>query len=606
MSIIPRPVDAMAIRNDDGRAELAARLDQLYGIVDESPLLGLDEAEKEQLVAGAAADILYKDSFLPKLARSELERNLREGLSAADPTGMGGNNYFEPFRLTKAGYERAKAALIEANRSIDSETFHATSDYNEEVLDRAAFALIEHPYVKSGEGRERMFMADAGLLDGFAGAYEKARAVYLENVPEARTNVLEPPRPRTGPRREGVVGWVRDHWKGMAITGIVAAAGAYGIYGAVKSGVDSQDRVNQLKSHGGDDASARGFDAKYGLKLAGKADNRFNSSVLDLYDVHVDNATLASIVESGARVSDGSVWQAVDYVAGHLGTPQYMPKTAREAGMLSMFVHGVEGITDHPKELKGFSHKSMALIDVMGSTYAANAADVREGLKNVARYEIDCENKGLINLDRLNGSDLERAILPLALCQMGIVDGHQYIASAKPFMDNTTPRADLGGLTALQWQGEQVRQILKEKGARYDAAVETGKETLAPAWPEALKSYLAGIDNLPDKDLIKFVYGCGGLVERTGYPNHWTNAVVDVAGAHQPYYAQIVGMHFGMPVKTYAANYPTDGSTYHSDMSVMGSDGKYHGPFSYPSEMAKSYIGTGTTMKYYDDTAYEG
>ena len=587
-------------------ANIEKRIEELYGAADGLHLPGMDGAAKNGLVEEIAADIAGQDSYLPKLGRAEIERNVRNGLSIADPAKIGMGIIFEPFRLTKAGYEHAKAAVIEAGRSISSEVFRATSDYNEEVVERAAFNLIGKQYIPQGDERERMLMADPGMLDGFAGAYEKARAVYMENVPEARTNVLEPPRPRTGPRREGVVGWVCDHWKGMAITGIVAAAGAYGIYGAVKSGVDSQDRVNQLKSHGGDDASARGFDAKYGLKLAGKADNRFNSSVLDLYDVHVDNATLASIVESGARVSDGSVWQAVDYVAGHLGTPQYMPKTAREAGMLSMFVHGVEGITDHPKELKGFSHKSMALIDVMGSTYAANAADVREGLKNVARYEIDCENKGLINLGRLNGSDLERAILPLALCQMGIVDGHQYIAGAKPFMDNTLKRADLGGLTALQWQGEQVRQILKEKGARYDAAVETGKETLAPAWPEALKSYLAGIDNLPDKDLIKFVYGCGGLVERTGYPNHWTNAVVDVAGAHQPYYAQIVGMHFGMPVKTYAANYPTDGSTYHSDMSVMGSDGKYHGPFSYPSEMAKSYIGTGTTMKYYDDTAYEG
>jgi hypothetical protein len=378
------------------------------------------------------------------------------------------------------------------------------------------------------------------------------------------------------------------------------------VYGVYMPGQLNQQRVDQLKSHGGTDDTAKSFNARYGPKLAGPG-NIFNGSVLDLYDVHVDNATLAQIIESGARVSDGNVWQTAGYVASHLSLPQYMPKTAREAGMLSMFVHGVEGITDRPKELKGFSHKSMKLIDVIGSTYTANAAEVREGIRNIARYILDCENKGLINLDRLSGSDLERAILPLALCQMGIVDGHQYIAGAKPFMDNTLKRADLGGLTALQWQGNILRQIKMEGGERYTRAIKLGGETLAPIWHDALNAYREGIANLPDKDEIRFVYGCGGLTLRLGdYPTNWTKEIVDVAGAHQPYYAQIVGMHFGMPVKTYAANYPTLPDTYHSDMSVMGSDGKYHGPFSYPDEMAKSYVGTGVTMEYYDDTAYEG
>jgi hypothetical protein len=247
------------------------------------------------------------------------------------------------------------------------------------------------------------------------------------------------------------------------------------------------------------------------------------------------------------------------------------------------------------------------MIDVIGSTYAANAEDVREGLRNVARYMLDCENKGLINLDRLSGSDLERAILPLALCQMGITDGHQYIAGAKPFMDNTLKRTDLGGLTALQWQGDMVRQIKAEKGERYKAAIETGYETqTGTVWADALKTYRAGIANLPDKEDIMFVYGCGGLTEVTGQIGNLIAQIVHVEEQHRPYYAQIVGMQFGMPVKTYAANYPTLPDTYHSDMSVLGSDGKYHGPFSYPDEMAKSYVGTETTMKYYEDTTQEG
>jgi hypothetical protein len=232
---------------------------------------------------------------------------------------------------------------------------------------------------------------------------------------------------------------------------------------------------------------------------------------------------------------------------------------------------------------------------------------VREGIRNVARYILDCENKGLINLDRLSGSDLERAILPLALCQMGIVDGHQYMAGAKPFTDNTLKRADLGGLTALQWQGDMVRQIKAEKGERYTAAIKRADFTLASVWDDAVKAYKEGIANLPDRDDIMFVYGCGGLVIGFGNPNNWTNGIVDVKEAHMPYYSQIVGMHFGMPVKTYAANYPISPTeTYHSEMSVMGSDGRYHGPFSYPSEMAKAYVGTGTTMKYYEDTTGDG
>ena len=376
------------------------------------------------------------------------------------------------------------------------------------------------------------------------------------------------------------------------------------VYGVYIPGQLSQQRVDQLKSHGGDDAAARSFEARYGLELV-DANNRFNSSIFKLYDVDRVNKTLTDVL-FGARTADGDLWGTVEYAADNIGTQQYMPKTAREAGMLSMFVHGVDGITDHPKELKGFSHKSMKLIDVIGSTYAANAADVREGLRNVAKYILDCEDKGLINLDRLSGSDLERAILPLALYQMGIVDGHQYVANAGTFVNNTTPRADLGGLTALQWQGDVTRQIKAEKGPRYEAALRVGNNTLQGGWPYATKAYREGIANLPDKDDILFVYGCGGLVERVGSPNNWTNEIVDVQGAHQPYYAQIVGMHFGMPVKTYDANYPTLPDTYHSDMSVMGSDGKYHGPFSYPDEMVKSYIETGVTMEYYTDADYEG
>jgi len=99
------------------------------------------------------------------------------------------------------------------------------------------------------------------------------------------------------------------------------------------------------------------------------------------------------------------------------------------------------------------------------------------------------------------------------------------------------------------------------------------------------------------------------LTIRLGTPGNWTKEIVDVKGAHQPHYAQIVGMHFGMPVQVRSANYPTLGATnnelkdtYHTDHSVWGSDGKYHGPFMYPEEMAKSYVGLATKMKMYEDT----
>jgi len=598
----------MAIRNDDGRAELAARLDQLYGIVDESPLLGLDEAEKEQLVAGAAADILYKDSYLPKLARSELERNLREGLSAADPTGMGGNNYFEPFRLTKAGYEHAKAAVIEAGKSISSETFRATSDYNEEVLDRAAFALIEHPYVKSGEGRERMFIEDAALHASFGDAYEKARAVYMENVPEARTNVLEPPRPkpRAEPRERPAErkGFVARHRKaiGAAFAASAMFAGiGYVAYNAWQDGVRSQERVDQLKSHGGTDDTAKGFNARYGPKLAGPG-NIFNSSVLSLYDVHVDNATLAEILESGARTTDGSLWGTVKFAADNLQTPQYMPKTLVEAKCMSKLVKGVNDIAAYPKELKAYSMDSKTLLYDMGIG-SANETAAWGGVRSVANYMLGLIRNGNITTAGLDGEDLRRLVMPIQLANTDIKTGEHGQYSLATFMKNTTPDDSLSGLTPLQWLGKTVNQIRVEKGPRYNEALRLANATLSNiSEDDAQPAFRYEIKNLPEKNDILLLYEGGGL--RASYVNAngtVTGPIVAVSGAYIPFYDCIVGMSLGMPVTVRRANYPMPnniGQTMvHDDPCVWSPTfHRYVGPFMHPDEMMKSYTNPNIKM----------
>jgi len=251
----------MSLRNDEAGAELEQRVEELYGRLDADKYFsGLPEGEKDGIVADAAAEIVDRDSYLPRLARSELERNVRNGLSIADPARVGMGISFEPFRLTKEGYEHAKAALIDAGKNIDSETFRATSDYNEEILGRAAFALIGRPYIPQGDERERMLMANPGLLDGFAGAYEKARAVYLEKVPEAANIVVPEEKPRPSMPREAPAekkGFIARHKKaiGIGIAGLFAAAAGFGIY-TVMNNTPKNRFVDSAKAKGVSDADA--------------------------------------------------------------------------------------------------------------------------------------------------------------------------------------------------------------------------------------------------------------------------------------------------------------------------------------------------------------
>jgi len=196
--------------------------------------------------------------------------------------------------------------------------------------------------------------------------------------------------------------------------------------------------------------------------------NVFNNSAFDLYDVFDNNATLAGIVESGARTADGDLWGTVGYVAGHLGTPQYLPKTEVEAKCLSKLVKGVDGIAEMPKELKAYSMDSKTLLYDMLRISAADETAAWTGVRNVADYMLGLIRNGTITTDGLDGDPLWQLLMPTALAEMDIKTGEQNTLNLGTFMKNTTPDQSLGGLTPLQWQGKILNSIKTEKGARYE------------------------------------------------------------------------------------------------------------------------------------------
>ena len=122
-----------------------------------------------------------------------------------------------------------------------------------------------------------------------------------------------------------------------------------------------QQRIDQLKAHGGGDLAASQFNEQYGAKLI-DANNRFNDSVLRFYDVYIDNATLASIL--------GNNWNLTRYVADHLRTAQYLPKTESEVTCMAKLLDGIDGAASDPAKLKELT---VRLIDLPDPVYAAQA-----------------------------------------------------------------------------------------------------------------------------------------------------------------------------------------------------------------------------------------
>jgi len=204
--------------------------EQLYAIADAEPVLAnLNEHEKGELVAGAAAEIVKRDSYLPKLARSELERNLRDGLDAYDPAGFSSGIKFGAVALGKAEYEDVSKALREEFRNIDADDM----DPEDELFKRTASKLAGVKYTSNADELEAALMNDGNMLAAFGDAYANAEAVYYDKVggfgglggladivvPEAR------PKPE-----KGAWNWAKRNWKGVGIIGLLSTAGAYTAY----------------------------------------------------------------------------------------------------------------------------------------------------------------------------------------------------------------------------------------------------------------------------------------------------------------------------------------------------------------------------------------
>jgi hypothetical protein len=585
------------------------RVEQLNRVLDtDAWFLGMDECEREEILRSLATEMEDEGSFLRRLGRVEAERNAWMGLNASDPAGMGRDTKSERVTINGAEYRRIHAVLADAIGEVDPDNF----DMDEEVAERAAFAMVSRRYMKPGEDREKMFMADPVLHASYADAWEKVRCVQtgfplFGKDAEGSCHIVydgdasgergsEQPKPKP---EKGFWNWAKRHWKGLGIIGLLGAAGAYGAYNMWKDNAANQQRVNQLKSHGGTDDTAKSFNARYGPKLAGPG-NIFNSSVLSLYDVHVDNATLAQIIESGARTQDGSVWETVKFVADNLQTPQYMPKTIVEAKCMSKLVKGVNDIAAYPKELKAYALDSKTLLYDLLHVDVASEPAAWGGVRNVANYMLGLIRNGTITTNGLDGEDLQRLLMPIQLAIMDIKTGQPSFTGYQLaiFEKNTTPDASLDGLTPLQWQGKVLNQIKTEKGARYERALQMANWTNAPGWIDANRAYHAEIKDLPDKNDILFVYGAGGLPFECLNPNGSVdNPIVPVKEAHMPSYDSIVGMHFGIPVKERSCNYPQTGTTYHDEPCVWSTSlHKYVGVFMHPYEVAKAYIGTQTKM----------
>jgi len=570
-------------------------IERLFDMLDSDRAFSdLGESEKDEIMESGAADLANEYSFTSKLGRRELERNLRDGLDACDPAGFSSGIRFNAVTLGKAEYDAISSALREEFRSIDADNM----DPEDELFKRAAARIAGVAYTKDADAFEAALIADDRKLPAFGDAYANAEAVYYDKVGGlgGLDGLADMVVPEAKPKPEkGLWNWAKRHWKGLGIIGLLGTAGAYGAYNMWKDNAANQQRVDQLKSHGGTDDTAKSFNAKWGPKLAGPG-NVFNSSVLSLYDVHVDNATLAQIIESGARTADGSVWGTVKYVADNLQTPQYMPKTAVEAKCMSKLIGGVSNITAYPKEPKAYSADAKTLLYDIGIG-VGNEAAAWGGVRSVANYMLGLIRNGTITTNGLDGEDLQRLVMPIQLASMDIKTGQPSFTGYQLaiFEKNTTPDASLGGLTPLQWLGKTLNYIKSEKGPRYDIAIWFANRTLAVVWKDAVNAYHEEIKNLPEKNDILFVYEAGGL--RAFYRNaNGTVAgpIVNVSGADVPFYDSIVGMFFGMPVKARSANYPMLNNVgqimTHDDPCVWSPTlHRYVGPFMHPDEMANVY-----------------
>jgi hypothetical protein len=378
------------------------------------------------------------------------------------------------------------------------------------------------------------------------------------------------------------------------------------LLGAVLGGIglnayqQDQQRIDQLKAHEGSDAAAKAFNDRYGARLAGPG-NVFNSSVLSLYDVHVDNSTLAQIVEQGARTAGGDLWGTVSYVAGHLDTPQYMPKTEEQAAACSKIIKGVENITESdPRLLTGLFHRAPSYIVAIGAQFSADkVSEAYDGIKYVAKYAMKILSSGNATLDGLEGKDLENAVLPIGLAVIDIQTGLVSRNPPETFKKNTYPDANLGRKSPLAWQGQEVRKNL-QGGPKLDRALWLGYRTNRGGTLGEPTTYHEVLKTLSpaEQKIIEFIYGIGGLNVEYGIPH--------VEEIDHSSYAQSVGFHFFRPIRERYVNYPGS-KTGHNDMDIWSTEyNGYVGPMMDPKDLAKAFIDANVDVKYMDLREYDG
>jgi hypothetical protein len=343
----------------------------------------------------------------------------------------------------------------------------------------------------------------------------------------------------------------------------------------------SQQRVDQLKSHGGDDASARSFEARYGLKLVG-ANNRFNSSVLKLYDVDRVNTTLTDVL-FGARTADGDLWGTVGYAADNIGTPQYMPKSEAQAAACSKLIKDVENITESDlRLLTGLFHRAPSYIVDIGAQSADKVSEAYDGIEYVAKYAMKILRSGNATLDGLEGRNLEDAVLPIGWATSDIMTGKSTEKSADTFKRNTYPDSSLGGISPLEWQGKEVRKNL-QGGPDLDRSLDLGYRTMRGGTMGEPTTYHKVLKTLSpaEQKIIEFIYSLGGINVRDGIVK--TGPYVE--GVDAPFYSQSVGFHFFRPIRIRSAKYLT--GTGHDDMDIWSHEYKgYVGPMMDPNDLA--------------------
>jgi hypothetical protein len=252
----------MSISNDAINAELGRQIGLLYDAVDaDSYLSRLGEPEKDELVADVAADIVGKDSYVPKLARSELERNLRDGLDACDPAGFSSGIKFSAVSLGKAEYEDVSRALREEFRNIDADNM----DPEDELFKRTAAKLAGVKYTNNADELEAALMNDGNMLAAFGDAYANAEAVYYDKVGgfSGLADIVVPEaKPKPKPEK-GLWNWAKRNWKGLGIIGLLGTAGAYGAYKLVND-TPRNHFIDSAKAKGATaDEAERIYDGMY-------------------------------------------------------------------------------------------------------------------------------------------------------------------------------------------------------------------------------------------------------------------------------------------------------------------------------------------------------